>query len=109
VTDPVLTIGDTQVLRVRVDVDEADVNKVHVGQKAYILADAFGKRKFWGHVVQTGGLLGPKTVSSDEPTERVDRKFLEVLVELDPGAHLPMGLRVDSYLMNDGDQTAVLR
>jgi HlyD family secretion protein len=109
VTDPVLTIGDTQVLRVRVDIDEADVNKVHVGQKAYILADAFGKQKFRGQVVQIGGLLGPKTVHSDEPTERVDRKFLEVLVELDPGAHLPMGLRVDSYLVNDGDQTAVLR
>src|SRR5208337_4731073 len=31
--DPVLTIGDTEVLRVRVDVDESDVNKVRVGQK----------------------------------------------------------------------------
>jgi HlyD family secretion protein len=107
--DPVLTVGDTRVLRVRVDVDESDVNKVHMGQNAYVTADAFGKQKFWGHVVQVGELLGPKTVRSDEPTERVDRKFLEALVELDPGAQLPMGLRVDSFIVVDGEQAVTLR
>jgi HlyD family secretion protein len=109
VADPVLTIGDTKVLRVRVDIDETDVSKVHVGQKAYVTTDAFGKQKFCGHVVQIGELLGPKTVRSDEPTERVDRKFLETLVELDPGAGLPMGLRVDAFIMDAGQQTAALR
>jgi HlyD family secretion protein len=109
VADPVLTIGDTRVLRVRVDIDETDVSKVHLGQKAYVTTDAFGKQKFCGHVVQIGELLGPKTVRSDEPTERVDRKFLETLVELDPGAALPMGLRVDAYIMDAGQQTAALR
>jgi HlyD family secretion protein len=107
--DPILTIGDTRVLRVRVDVDETDVNRVHLGQKAYVMADAFGKQKFWGHVVQVGELLGPKTVRTDEPTERVDRKFLEVLVELDAGAQLPMGLRVDASILDNADQTATLR
>jgi HlyD family secretion protein len=98
-TDPVLTIGDTKVLRVRVDIDETDVNKAHMGQKAYVIADAFGGQRFWGHVVQIGELLGPKTVSSDRPAERVDRKFLEALVELDPGPRLPIGLRVDSFIV----------
>src|SRR5262249_2205138 len=51
VPDPVLTIGDRSALRVRVDVDETDVNRVKVGQKAYVTADAFGQQKFWGHVV----------------------------------------------------------
>jgi len=108
-TDPVLTIGDTTVLRVRVDIDEDDVNKVHVGEKAYVTTDAFGKQKFWGHVVQVGELLGPKTVRSDEPTERVDRKFLETLVELDAGSRLPMGLRVDTFILDPGHQPAALR
>jgi HlyD family secretion protein len=105
-TDPVLTIGDIRVLRVRVDIDETDVNKVHMGQKAYVTADAFGGERFWGHVVQIGELLGPKTVSSDQPAERVDRKFLETLVELDPGAHLPIDLRVDSFILAKGGDTA---
>jgi HlyD family secretion protein len=97
--DPILTIGDTKVLRVRVDVDETDVSKVRVGTNAYVTADAFGQQKFWGHVVRVGEQLGPKNVRTDEPTEHVDRKILETLVELDPGAPLPMGLRVDAYIV----------
>ena len=107
--DPVLTIGDTQVLRVRVDIDEADVNKVRVGQAAYVTADAYGKQKVWGHVAQVGKLLGPKTIRTDEPTERVDRKFLEAIVELDPGAQLPMGLRVDTFVVTEGERVAAMR
>ena len=106
--DPVLTIGDAHLLHVRVDIDETDVNKVRVGQKAYVTADAYGKQKIWGHVVQVGELLGPKTVRTDEPTERVDRKFLETVVELEPGAHLPVGLRVDAFILTDGEQTAAM-
>jgi HlyD family secretion protein len=99
VPDPVVTIGDHKTLRVRVDVDETDVNKVNVGQKAYVTADAFGKQKFWGHVVRVGQQLGPKNVRTDEPTEKVDTKILETLVELDPGTHLPDGLRVDAFIV----------
>lgn len=109
VPDPILTIGDTTVLRVRVDVDETDVSKVHVGQKAYVTADAFDKQQFWGHVVQVGEQLGPKNVRTDEPTERVDRKILETLVELDRGAQLPMGLRVDAYIVAKGSEVAEVR
>jgi HlyD family secretion protein len=104
--DPILTIGDTKVLRVRVDVDETDVNKVSVGAKAYVTADAYGEQKFWGHVVRVGELLGPKNVRTDEPTEHVDRKILETLVELDPGATLPMGLRVDAYIVTGNAEMA---
>ncbi|MFZ0288082.1 MAG: efflux RND transporter periplasmic adaptor subunit [Candidatus Sulfotelmatobacter sp.] len=106
VPDPVLTIGDRKTLRVRVDVDETDVSKVRVGQKAYVTADAFGQQKFWGHVVRVGQQLGPKNVRTDEPTERVDTKILETLVELDPGAELPDGLRVDAFIVPDGGEVA---
>jgi len=107
--DPVLTIGDVSVRRVRVDVDESDVNRVRVGQRAYVMADAYGKQKVWGRVVQVGELLGPKTIHTDEPGERVDRKFLETVVQLDSDANLPMGLRVDAFILTDGVQTAALR
>jgi HlyD family secretion protein len=99
VPDPILTIGDRKSLRVRVDVDETDVSKVREGQRAYVTADAFGKQKFWGHVVRVGQQLGPKNVHTDEPAEKVDTKILETLVELDPGSDLPDGLRVDAFIM----------
>lgn len=106
VPDPILTIGDRKALRVRVDVDETDVSKVQVGQKAYVTADAFGKQKFWGRVVRVGQQLGPKNVRTDEPTERVDTKILETLVELDPSTQLPDGLRVDAFIVSDGGEMA---
>jgi HlyD family secretion protein len=97
--DPIFTVGDIQSLRVRVDIDEADVSKLALGQKAYVTADAHGSRKFWGRVTQIGEELGPKNIRTDEPTERVDRKILETLVQLDPGAKLPIGLRVDAFIV----------
>ena len=106
VPDPILTIGDRKTLRVRVDVDETDVSKVSVGQRAYVTADAFGKQKFWGHVARVGQQLGPKNVRTDEPTEKVDTKILETLVELDPGSQLPDGLRVDAFIMPEASEVA---
>ena len=109
VPDPILTIGDRKTLRVRVDVDETDVGKVRVGQKAYVTADAFGKQKFWVRVVRVGQQLGPKNVRTDEPAEKIDTKILETLVELDPGAQLPDGLRVDAFIVPESGEVASAR
>jgi len=95
---PVITMADDSTLRVRVDVDETDVSKLRVGQRAYVTAEAYGTHKFWGHVVRVGRILGKKNVHTDEPSEHVDTKILETLVELDPKQALPLGLRVDSYI-----------
>jgi HlyD family secretion protein len=102
--DPIVTLGDTSALRVRVDVDETDVSRVKLGQRAYVTADAYGSRKFWGHVVRVGQELGKKNIRTDEPTEHVDNKILETLIELNPGQRLPIGLRVDSFIMAGGDE-----
>lgn len=95
---PVITMADDSVLRVRLDVDETDVAKLQVGQRAYVTAEAFGEQKFEGKVIRVGRILGKKNVRTDEPTEHVDTKILETLVELNPGERLPLGLRVDSFV-----------
>jgi HlyD family secretion protein len=97
--DPVFTLGDSSVLRVRADVDETDVSKIKLGDRSYVTADAFGGRKFWGRVVRIGQELGKKNVRTDEPTERVDTKILETLIELDDARELPLGLRVDTFIV----------
>ena len=101
--DPIFTIGDKSALRVRVDVDEADVSKLTLGQRAYVTADAYGDRRLPGHVVRIGEELGRKNVRTDEPTERVDMKILETLVELDKGVELPVGLRVNAYIVKENN------
>jgi hypothetical protein len=97
--DPIFTIGDKSALRVRVDVDEADVSKLSLGQRAYVTADAYGDKRFPGHVVRIGQEMGPKNIRTDEPTERVDKKVLQTLIRLDDGHELPVGLRVDSFIV----------
>jgi HlyD family secretion protein len=96
---PIVTLADESSLCVRIDVDETDVARLHVGQHAYVTAEAYGAQKFTGHIYRVGRILGRKNVRTDEPSERVDTKILETLVQLDPGQALPLGLRVDSYIV----------
>jgi HlyD family secretion protein len=96
---PVLTMADDSVLRVRLDVDETDVAKLQVGQRAYVTAEAYGDKRFEGKVIRVGRILGKKNVRTDEPTEHVDTKILETLVELKAEERLPLGLRVDSFVV----------
>ena len=96
---PIITMADDRVRRVRVDVDETDVGRIAIGSAAYVTADAFGDRRFPGRVVRIGQLLGRKNVRTDEPTERVDTKILETLVELEDGRELPLGLRVQAFIV----------
>jgi multidrug resistance efflux pump len=108
---PIVTIADRSVVRVRVDVDETDIGRVAVGQPSYVTADAFGDRRFSGHVMRLGQVLGRKNVRTDEPTERIDQKILETLVDLDDGHELPIGLRVQAFIIGQGGvpQTGAFR
>ena len=100
-SSPIVTLADVAILRVRADVDETDVGKVRLGQRAYVTADAYGDKKFWGRVMRIGQVLGKKRVRTDEPAERVDTKILETLIELDQGQKLHLGLRVNAFIMLD--------
>jgi HlyD family secretion protein len=93
----ILTVGDVSALRVRADVDEADIGRVTVGGKVQVKADAFGDQKFSGRVMRVGQTLGRKNFVSETPGEKLDTKVLEVVVELDAPGPLMPGLRVDVF------------
>ncbi|HVY48185.1 MAG TPA: HlyD family efflux transporter periplasmic adaptor subunit [Minicystis sp.] len=97
-SDPILVLGDTSKLRVRMDVDERDIGRVVLGAKAYALADAFPGQRFAGTVTEIGRRMGRKNVRTDDPTERIDTKILEVVIDLDAPKGLVPGLRVTSYV-----------
>lgn len=105
---PAITLGDTSALRVRLDVDERDVARVRPGQRATIVADAFPEN-FAGKVVEIGRRMGRKNLRTDEPTERLDTKILEVVVELEGHPPLPQGLRVTGYVEASGAEATVAR
>jgi HlyD family secretion protein len=98
---PILSIGDLAHLRVRAEVDEADIGLLRLGQHAFIEAQALGKRKVTGTVGRIGNLMGRKQIVSDEPAERKDSRVLDVTIDLEPGVSLPVGLRVDTYILLD--------
>lgn len=96
--EPIAVVGDTRTLRVRMDLDERDIAKVAVGAKAFVTLNAYPGKRFAAHVVEIGRRMGRKNVRTDDPTERIDTKILEVLLELDEREGLVTGLRVVSYV-----------
>lgn len=99
---PVVTVGDISKLRVRADVDEHDIGRVAVGQKAYCLAEAYGDRKFTGSVTRVASILGKKNIRTDDPAEKNDTRILETLIDLDGTPPLPVGLRLDVFILTGG-------
>lgn len=97
----IVTLADTGVLRVRMEIDERDVAAVHQGQRGWVTAEAFGDQRFSGRIVRIAPMFGRKKLFVDQPVERIDTKVLEALMELEPGTSLPIGLRVDGYLARE--------
>jgi HlyD family secretion protein len=97
-TEPLVVMGDTSKLRVRMDVDERDVARVKVGAKAYATADAFGAQRFEGTVVEIGRRFGRKNVRTDDPIEKNDTKVLETVIELNGAPPLVPGQRVNTFV-----------
>lgn len=96
--DPMAIMGDMRVLRVRMDVDERDIARVALGDSAFATSTAFLGRRFPGKVVEIGKRMGRKNLRTDDPTERIDTKILEVVFQLDDAHGLVPGLRVTGYL-----------
>lgn len=96
---PMFVIGDLSRRMVRAEIDELDVARIHQGDRVEVAADAYPGQRFAGVVTRVGQRVGGKSVTTERPQERQDRKVLEALVELDPGNELPVGLRVDVFVV----------
>lgn len=95
---PIVSVADTTRLMIRAEVDETDVGKIQLAQRAEIRCDAFPGRTFYGRVTRISGGLGKKKIQTDNPMEKVDTEVLETFVEVEPGSPLRVGLRVDVYV-----------
>jgi HlyD family secretion protein len=92
-----VTLGDISKVRVRLDIDERFIGSVFVGQPGYVIVEAYS-RKFSGKVVDIAQRMGRKNQRTDDPTERIDTKIREVVMELDDAKDLVPGLRATGYL-----------
>ncbi|MEO8673006.1 MAG: efflux RND transporter periplasmic adaptor subunit [Tahibacter sp.] len=92
---PLARIGDLSHLFVRADIDELDIARIRVGQKARVSSDAFSGQTFSGAVVRVSRRMGRRNSISGDPAEKQDAKILEALIALEGSPALPVGLRVD--------------
>jgi multidrug resistance efflux pump len=92
---PLLTLGDTDHLQVRAEVEERDVGKVYQGQSAIVKSDAFPNRTFDVRVATIAKALGTQQLSPRNRRKQVDVDVLEVVLDLEEGVPLLPGMRVD--------------
>lgn len=94
---PLIMFGDLSTIQVRAEVEERDVAKVRIGQKAVVKADAFPDQEFEGVVTEISGALGSPRIATRGPRRPNDVDVLEVVVKLDGVPPLLTGMRVDVF------------
>jgi HlyD family secretion protein len=99
---PLFDLADTSTRHIKAEVDERDVDKLSVGQSVIIQADALEGRKLRGSVSRVSAMMGRKSISTGDPSDKSDRDILEAVVDLEDNARpLPIGLRVTVQFLSD--------
>jgi HlyD family secretion protein len=92
---PLFSLADTSSRRIKAEIDERDVDKVSIGQKVVIQADALDGKRLNGSVVRISTMMGRKSISTGDPSDKSDRDILEAVIGLEGNPlSLPIGLRV---------------
>ncbi|MCC5661137.1 ABC exporter membrane fusion protein [Nostoc sp. XA010] len=82
-TDGIAELGQTNQMQVVAEVYQTDIEKIQQGQPAMITSESFS-----GNLRGTVRLIGlqviPQEVTSGEPGENLDRKVIQVRIQLNP-------------------------
>lgn len=98
---PVVTIGDMQQPWLRAYVEETDLGRVHLGQKAFVSTDTFPGRRYEGRVafIASEAEFTPKQVQTDEQRTKL---VYRVKIEIDnPRRELRPGMPADAGIILD--------
>jgi multidrug resistance efflux pump len=99
---PLFDLADTSTRHIKAEVDERDVDKLSVGQSVIIQADALEGKKLRGSVARVSAMMGRKSISTGDPSDKSDRDILEAVIDLEDNARpLPIGLRVTVQFLSD--------
>ena len=107
---PVLTMGDTSLMRAVAEVYETDIARVRIGQVATITSRAL-PHPITGKVVRIGNMVFKNDVLNVDPAARADARVVEAWIDLD---HAPLierltNLTVDVVINTGGGGAAVAR
>src|SRR3989475_1409138 len=100
---PLFSLADTSSRHIKAEIDERDVDKVSVGQRVVIQADALDGKRLNGSVARISAMMGRKSISTGDPSDKSDRDILEAVIDLkDTTQQLPIGLRVTVQFLSSG-------
>src|SRR3989442_4023572 len=92
---PLFSLPDTSSRHIKTEMKESDVAKVSIGQNVVIQADALDGKRLNGSVVRISAMMGRKSISTGDPSDKSDRDVLEAVIGLEDNTRsLPIGLRV---------------
>lgn len=105
---PVLAVADLTRLQVRLELDEADINRVKEGQRGHVRSPATGSELFPAQVTAIGVELGRRKVPLDDPRAPFDTRVLEVVMSLDSPGPFKLSQRVEAALILETRPEALL-
>jgi RND family efflux transporter MFP subunit len=98
-SDPPVTMGETQPLHVRIDIDETEIGRVAMGAAAQVSARGNAAQPVSARFVRMEPLVVPKRSLTNQATERVDVRVLQLIYALpDDARGFAVGQQVDAFL-----------
>jgi HlyD family secretion protein len=101
---PLVVLGDTARLHVRVDIDEYDIPRFHEGVEAAAFPRGNLQQRYPLEFVRVEPFVVPKKSLTGDTTERVDTRVLQVIYEFDPAGLPPLfvGQQVEVFIDSGG-------
>ncbi len=97
--EPLMILGETQPLHVRIDIDESEIDRAALGETAAISPRGNTRTRTSARYVRTEPLIVPKRSLTNASTERVDVRVLQLVYALpiDASGYF-VGQQVDAYI-----------
>ncbi|MEK7307769.1 MAG: efflux RND transporter periplasmic adaptor subunit, partial [Nitrospirota bacterium] len=92
---PILTLADLNSLKITAELDETDVGKIQIGQKAEVSADAYRGSTYYGKVDKISEDVKRKKIRTFDPIVWMDINTQEITIALDSFEGLVIGMTVD--------------
>jgi HlyD family secretion protein len=81
--DGVATLADTSRMIAELEVYQADIRRVALGQQVHLSSEALGEEPLSGEVTRIGLEVGRQTLLADDPAANTDARVVDVTVLLD--------------------------
>ncbi|HEX8444249.1 MAG TPA: biotin/lipoyl-binding protein [Allosphingosinicella sp.] len=97
--DPLMVLGETVPLHVRVDIDESEIGRARIGAPAVVSPRGQATRRVQARYVRTEPLVVPKRSLTNSGNERVDVRVLQLVFALpDEARGFFVGQQVDAFI-----------